>query len=204
MTQTHRFRGGRIAGLLLFITLFAAACGSAGETTSAPAVADIATEEEPTESSSARSPSSSSERPEPTEEEAEAAQLRYDRCLADEGVDVDTLFGDLDGEQAGVIDATEIDDFDAQFEAYEAANEACQPILEEVFGSFDLSPEEEAEFADAEAKFNQCMTDKGFAVDGNAISTDVDDFEALDSAADECGSVFEGSGIEFGIAEEQS
>ena len=83
-----------------------------------------------------------------SDEDAEAAQLRYDQCMADLGIDEDELFGD----GTATID-------DSQYDALISAQEECRPILEAVFGSFELSPEQEAAQQDADAKFSQCMSD---------------------------------------------
>ncbi len=195
---------------LLAIGLVAAACGSA-TAEQAPSVAALpADSEESASAADGADDAGDGERapvnPEDVSpEEAEAAQLKFDQCMTDNGVDQDELFGDIEGEGGGavVLDSTG-EGFDAQFEAYEAALEECEPILEGVFGDFTLSPEQEAEMADAEAAFNQCAADAGFEIgEGSAdggfqIDADVD-IDELREVLDECAKVYENlDSIQFG------
>jgi hypothetical protein len=204
-TAVLRRRIPTAVGALLAIGLLASACGSTA-TDDGPEVAAL-----PPENGESAAPAddadgdTSVDPEEVSEEDAEAAMFRYDQCMIDNGVDVDELFGDV--EDGGTVTIEADDDFDAQYAAYEAANEECESILEEVFGDFSLSPEQEVEFADAEAKFNQCMTDSGFPIsssgEGEAAGFEVDaeaDFEELEAAMDECNKVFEDSGL-FGDSE---
>ena len=207
-TAVVRRRIPTAVGALLAIGLLASACGSTA-TDDGPEVAAL-----PPESGESDAPAEDNDGPasvdpeDVSEEDAEAAQFRYDQCMIDNGVDVEELFGDVEDGGAVTIEAD--DDFEAQYEAYEAANEECEPILEEVFGDFSLSPEQEAEFADVQAKFNQCMSDSGFPItpsgdSGEAIGFEVDadgDFEELESAMDECNKIFEDSGLFDGGLEE--
>lgn len=195
-------------GSLLAIGLLASACGGAA-TDDGPSVAALPADSSESAAATDENSEDTDDAPvnpeDVSDEDVEAAQFRYDQCMIDNGVDTQELFGDVEDGGSVMIEAG--DDFEAEFEAYEAANEECQPILEEVFGDFSFSPEQEAEFADIEAKFNQCMTDKGFPIssgDGDSagggigfeIETEsADDFEELESAMDECDKVFEESDL---------
>lgn len=59
------------------------------------------------------------------------------------------------------------------------------------FGDLDdLSPEEQAEMADQNLAFEQCLADKGFEIDmeGGAFQVGPEiDFDEFNAAADECG-----------------
>ncbi len=197
---------------LLAIGLLAAACGSEPADEAASVAALPAESEESALSTSDDGDADIPASPEDvSDEDAEAAQLQFDQCMTDNGVDQDELFGDVDTDSGDgetfIIDGS-AEGFEQVFEAYEAALEECEPILEAVFGDFELTPEQEAELADAEAKFNQCMADAGFEMtspEGNdeaaGFELDADmDIDDLQAAADECGEVYEEIGS-FGSAE---
>jgi hypothetical protein len=161
ITTTRR---GRLFTAVLSVALLAAACGSGSEAEGAPAVAAL----------------------------AEEANVAFEQCLADNGVD--NAFGgsggeSIDGEEDGP--QTMRLDFDSEEEA-EAFNEAldeCNEIFEDAFGEFELSPEQEAEFADAEAAFNQCMAEQGFEMSDGGF--EVEDIDDLDATTDQCDEIFE-------------
>ena len=121
---------------------------------------------------------------------AEEAQLKFEQCLLDAGID--SPFAGTEGESIGASEdgagiAFELDEED--FEAFEKCNE----ILSESFGEFTPSPEQEAIIQDAQLEFDQCMTDKGFDVSGGASfelgeGVSIDDLQV---ASDECSSVFD-------------
>lgn len=91
----------------------------------------------------------------------------YESCLEDEGippalfafeeggVDVDDPQAEADAEAA--MEALE--DIDPAL--LEEAAEACAPLLENVAGIPDLTPEQEALMEDANAAFQECMTEQG-------------------------------------------
>lgn len=134
----------------------------------------------------------------------EEAQLRFEQCLEDAGIE--NPFGDAEGEsitgedggEQGTTFALELDD-EADFEAFEKCNE----IMGEAFGEFTPSPEQEALLKDAELEFNQCMTDKGFDISGEGGGFEIEgdiDFDELDAAASECDSAFDA--LNSALAEE--
>lgn len=199
-------RGRVLAAGAMALLMLAGACSSSDDET-APTVATLPTE------APADAPASSAADTEPgddtpvnpedvSDEDAEAAQLRFDQCMADQGVDQEELFGDAAGDSGDDNQATaiKIDDESFNFEAYEAALEECEPILEAFFGDFTLSPEQEAMASDAQAQFSQCMSDQGIDIDsgGDAggtvsfeISEDEFDQDAMNAAFEECDKVFE-------------
>ncbi len=205
-TITARYRL-LLACPLLAIGLLAGACGSGDveDDRSVAALPDDPQDPGSGDSIDGNSNDADSDRDsdEPVSEaDAEAAMLAFEQCLADEGVE--DPFGDLDGEGGGVVMLDAADE--GEFEAFQAAQEKCTPILEDAFGEFELSPAEEAAQKDAEVKFNQCMTDLGFDVSGEggiAIGEDFDS-DAINEAFEECGTVFEeifgsdGAAVTFG------
>lgn len=120
----------------------------------------------------------------------------------------DLVLGEADPQQGG----TSFEDFD--IEEFTAANEACNGHLASIDQGFDMSPEQQAQFEDAQLEFSACMKDLGLEIpefDGGAgggiviiESTEVGsdpqtglpsiddfDFEAFNEAAQECNHVFE-------------
>lgn len=178
-------RSKLITSVILAGGLFATACGG-GAATDEQTIADIP--EAGTESSVDETNSSNEGRTELSDEDSEAAYLRYKQCLADEGVD--DPFGDSEDGDSALVEFDQ-----GEYEAFEAAQKKCEPILEDAFGSFDLSPEQQAAQADAELAFNTCMTDKGFDLGGDGgqagfeIGADVD-IADLEEAAAECDEAF--------------
>lgn len=130
-----------------------------------------------------------------SEADEQRAMAEYEACLSDLGVDFSTSD---DGDDGGSIDELEIQPEDgsdeiADIDALEQAFAECDSIIEDTFGSFELSPEEEAEMNDQMLALQRCMADKGIDADfsgGNgsaAIELDPDtDWDALDAAMSEC------------------
>ncbi|MEM9039454.1 MAG: hypothetical protein AAGD33_06120 [Actinomycetota bacterium] len=131
----------------------------------------------------------------------------YERCLQDAGVDTAVLSGEPGGGGAqvegdvtenGSVDADSVVEFDD--ESF-AAFEDCEKHLANTDTGFDLSPEQQAELADAELAFARCMREQGIDMpdpsssDGGAIAIEIDDEDvdpdAMDAAAAECNSVFD-------------
>lgn len=149
--------------LLLALGLALAACGAgsdgelaAGDTTP---VADAPTTTEAALSGSglpslsdevqnaAADDSDSMADDEPVDQD-EAVEL-YVACLQTEGIDTDA------------VEAMSIEDEEAYLSTREFldANAVCEPILEEAFGDFELSPEMEAQLADRSAELAACGRD---------------------------------------------
>ncbi len=122
---------------------------------------------------------------------ADADELfaRFEACMAEHGIEVEGIGGgaELEEEPGAVDPGDEV----PSVEDFEAAQEECNPILDEAFGDLELSPEQEAEFADAMLAVQRCMDDKGFDVDVSSASGVMDvpvdvDFEEFDAALSGC------------------
>lgn len=89
----------------------------------------------------------------------------YEKCMGEHGVDIsfaepaDDGSGDS-GAQAGALESTSLDD-----EAMDEAMAACDSILDDAFGDFEPSPEQEAEMADQMLEMQKCLDEKGFDID---------------------------------------
>jgi len=94
----------------------------------------------------------------PTEAEVQEAALEFAQCMREHGVDMeDPEFTDGGGVGINVGGgAGEIDP-----ETMDAANEACQPIMEDVTSGFEPDPEQEAEMQERALAHAQCMRDHG-------------------------------------------
>ena len=203
MIGTGRNRGW-LAGAAISVALVTGACGSSdnGDNT-ARAVASLEEPAAPAADTDSSDDSSSEPSEDISPEEAEAAGLRYEQCMLENGVDLSEL------EETGSQTSFDSDEeFEAQqrlFESFEAAQEVCDPILEEVFGDFELNAEQEAELADLEAEFNQCLAAAGFEIGDNGEIVGLgldDDTTELDSAFEECNSIFEQSAV-FGAESDE-
>lgn len=217
----------RTVGLTAAIALGAVACAGDGstETASTDGVATLETESgspAAVDETQADASANTAEAP----DDPELAFGLYDECMADAGFDFGaTFFSDGDSEDGGIIvDDVTLDDSDPQTqnfadpeafdEEFTAADEECQKHLANIDNQFDLDPEQQAQFEDAEIAWAECMRDKGIAIpdvdtggDGIAIqigpeidpddpqSSELDDadfdFAAFEDAAKECESVFD-------------
>jgi hypothetical protein len=142
--------------LLLTVSLMfgLAACGG-----NAPSddVATLGGDDGSTENTSDENPDA-----EVTEEERQQAMLDYARCMREHGVDMpDPTFGE-DGQRGGLIIGGDRENMPDQA-TMEAAQDACQPLMEDVFGSgpMDLDPEEVAKRQEEALAFAKCMRDHG-------------------------------------------
>ena len=96
---------------------------------------------------------------EPTEADMQEAVLEFARCMREHGVDMpDPQF---DGGGGVMIQAGGAGDA-IDPEQLEAANEACEPIMEKVRGEFEPpDPEQLAEMKEEALEFAQCMREHG-------------------------------------------
>ncbi len=210
MTIIHR----RLLAVICSVLLFGAACSSGAETATAelPTLADTTEQDEAaddTEGQVAESGESTEDVSETGEADAssaddeevdpEIAMAEYEKCMADQGLDMQFVT-EGDGAMIETFDAApeDLDDgksiSDFRFEEFEAAEEICGPILEEAFGSFEMTPEQEAEMADEMLELSRCMSDAGFDIDmtGGAFQLDENiDFEAFEEAMSTCGNAIE-------------
>lgn len=147
--------------------------------------------------------------------EFQDAMLEFAECMRDQGID----FPDpqVSGDGGGVVimgpaDGRDGPPSEAEMREMDAAQEECQPILEEAEGSMERpSPEEEAEMQERALAFAECMREHGIDFpdpefgeggrmtqrlgDGSGgIDPNDDDFQA---AQEECG---ESSGFGAGPA----
>ena len=197
--NTRRFRTGAIAVAMVLAAGCAAGDGDddAGAA-ELPTLQSGASDDEAADESTSESDDSGGGGARGSDEEVdpEIAMAEYEQCMADQGIDLD--FGeavdgavveefeiDEDAADGGADAAIAIDDLDE----FEAAAGECDQILEEAFGEFELTPEEEAEFADQMLELERCLSDEGFDIDmsGNAFELDEDiDFEAFEEAMRTC------------------
>jgi hypothetical protein len=87
--------------------------------------------------------------------EQDAARVRLQECLREQGVDLPA--GGPGGGDGGGGEPPDIDRDELQ-----QAMEACAEFRDEAFG--DISEQDRQEFQDAFAKFSQCMRDEGIDV----------------------------------------
>lgn len=144
-----------------------------------------------------------------SEEDFEEAYAAYEKCVEDvggggilptEGSDGAAVEGD-DDDGAVVVDVADIGD-----DVFERLQEECDPLLENVVGDFEMSPEQEAEIRDMELEFARCMRDEGIEMgdpgggDGMVIEFEIGDDadqDAMDAAFDKCDSVFDELNAQF-------
>ncbi|MGZ0193323.1 MAG: hypothetical protein ACKVG5_13450 [Acidimicrobiales bacterium] len=173
--------------LVAVIALLAAACGSSSDTDAEPELPSI---DEPDDSTEATDDESGNEAEVAETQEAvdpEQAFAEFEACMADHGVSVS-----IGGQGGAAVDDLEPGSDPAQNatpEDFEAAQAECDPILDSAFGSFDLSPEQEAEQADAMLELEQCLAEAGFEIDTSGgsfqIPQDVD-FDEFNLAMNDC------------------
>ncbi len=207
-----------LVALTAAAALTLAACGGGAEeaTPETGGVASIS-EDAPTTEPVDAEPASELEAP----EDPDDAFALFNDCMADAGID---MFIDVSGGGGSLsIDDVEFPDgvdpqagsfeeFDP--EAFNAAQEQCEPHLANVTGGFDLDPEQQAAFEDAQLKWADCMEEAGIEVpdfdsgggvgvitvevtgeddpqNGPAFGSDDFDFEAFQEAASECDRFFQ-------------
>lgn len=139
-----------------------------------------------------------------SDDDFDQAYLAYEQCLADIGLgglvsgDSGGAVVEVDGDESIVVSDAGIEMTDEKFERME---DECDPILDGVAGSFEASPEQEAEMRDAELEFARCMRDQGFDMpdpsgSGGGFEIEIDgngaiDQDAMDAAFETCDSVFD-------------
>ena len=94
----------------------------------------------------------------PNEDEMQDAALEFAQCMRDHGIDMP----DPDFSGGGVGIDIGGPDSGATEEEMQAAQEACQHILDDAAPDMNLSPEEVAEMQDKQVALAQCMRDKGY------------------------------------------
>jgi hypothetical protein len=95
----------------------------------------------------------------PSDAEAQDAMLEYAQCMRDNGIDMPDPEFDENG---GAFMATPAPEEGGPGEAeFEAANEECQPILDETMGEIEVDPEQQAEMQDQLVAMAECMRERG-------------------------------------------
>ena len=128
----------------------------------------------------------------------EEAFALFNTCLEEQGVSFPEVPIGGNAVEAEENEETALDD--ANFEALEKASALCEGHLANVDDQFEISPEQEAAFADAELAFRDCVVEEGY--DPAALGMDADgevtdetldnmDLELLDEVMEACGSVFD-------------
>ncbi len=195
-------RPGWLLATALATTLAVSACGTADTATDEPAVAALDTDAATSDTQDASTSDGDDNSEPPSDADIERAELQYQQCLEDNGISTEGLFEDSGGEVIAGDDTTDGEgmaqelETDGDFEAVNAAFEECDALLEDVYGAFTPSPEEEAALQDAQAAFETCMADNGMDIDtsgqGGIVSFEIetgeeDDFEQI---IDECSEAF--------------
>jgi hypothetical protein len=133
----------------------------------------------------------------------EEAMLAFTECMRDHGIDMPdpqrTAAAGGAGESGPAVIALEVDPND---EGFKDAQEACEPLMENVRQDMDIDPAKQAEMKEQMLAFSQCMRDHGIDMpdptfdenggvsinrdegDGPPPERDTAKFEA---AAEECG-----------------
>jgi len=164
--------GHKLTSVLAVVVLAAAGCGSSDESLEASDgqesgkqdSSELATlETTPVETGDESQPATTA-RIDPDE-----AFARFEACMADHGVNVSV--GGARG--AALPEAPDpADEKPTTRQDVEAAQAECQPILNDAFGGFELSPDQQAEQSDMMLVMQRCLADRGVEVEvaGNRIS----------------------------------
>lgn len=172
-----RRRPTRFLTLSAAMLLILAACGG-GDTSTAPTLPTV------NAADVSDSTTTTTEAVDPEE-----AFQRYSECMREHGVEMP----DPNSGENGAVFSIGGDGVD--LEAMEGAAAACDPILEDAFGEFEMTPEQQAEILDQELAFAQCMRDNGIDWPdpsgdlSGAVSIELPgdlDPEALNAAMDVC------------------
>lgn len=110
-----------------------------------------------------------------SEAEFEDAMLDYAQCMRDNGIDMpDPEFDNGSGRGGmAITGGPGADGTGPSKEEFEAAEEKCSPIMEEVRGEMEApSAEEVAELQDQLIEAAQCMRDKGYDMPDPEVSSD--------------------------------
>jgi hypothetical protein len=103
----------------------------------------------------------------PDSSEFEDAALEFAQCMRDHGIDMPDPQIDSDGGRTrvqiggGPGQSPELGPDGQPSEEFQAAQEACQPILEEAAPEMQLTPEEQAEMQDRLVEMAECMRERG-------------------------------------------
>jgi hypothetical protein len=87
--------------------------------------------------------------------EVEDAFVEFAGCMREHGIDLPELVGD------NTITSPH-PEIEAEHPGYEAAYEVCIPIVEDVTGSFEMTPQEVADMQDSLLAQAGCMRERGY------------------------------------------
>ncbi len=226
LNPLSRLRGAFV--LLGTLSLFAAACGASVTATDAEqGIASLASD------ASATAPTEDPQTGEELEapDNPEDAFALFNECMTDLGFDFGSV-GIVGGGEGGTV-TLDVDEFEGGVEgfdpqesggsfedfdagAFQEANEACEGHLAGIDAGFDMTPEQEALFEDAQIDFAACMDElgievpeigsvsSGIVVESSSVEVEIDpqsglpsfddldfDFEAFNEAAESCQYVFD-------------
>jgi hypothetical protein len=155
ITLTRRLT---VAVAVLSLAAAAAGCGGGGDDESDVASIDGNEAAAPEEESDGGGGTGG-----PDSQEFRDAMLEYAECMRDHGIDMPDPEFDEGGGAFQLMPEGEAGGHEGPSEEFQAADEACQPILEEAMPEAEqLSPEEQAERQDQMLAMAQCMRDKGY------------------------------------------
>ena len=129
------------------------------------------------------------------------AMLAYTECMREHGIDMPDP--QPAGPAASVAPSIALE-VDPSSEEFEAAQAACEPIMEDAFGEMEIDPEREAEMREQMLEFTECMREHGIDMpdpvfgeggrveisageDGQAMPGDGPDSEEFQAAQEACG-----------------
>ena len=92
--------------------------------------------------------------------EQEDAVLEFAQCMRDNGVDMPDP--EISDEGVRIRAGGPGDVGGPGDEEWDAANEECQPIMDEAMPELEIDPEEQAEMQDRLVEVAQCMRDRGY------------------------------------------
>ena len=102
--------------------------------------------------------------------EMQDAMLEYAQCMRDNGIDMPDP--EFNGEGGASLGMGPVGGIDPESEEFKAAEEECQPILEEARPDVQLSPEEQAEMQDKLTAMAECMRARGHDMPDPQVADD--------------------------------
>jgi len=159
--------------LAAFAVAALAACGDGGG--SDQGVATL--EDGETESATSEGGGSGGTPGEAAPGEVDDAFVEFAGCMREHGIDLPELVDDH-------TITSPHPEIEAEHPGYEAAYEVCIPIVEDVTGSFEMSPQEVAEMQDHLLAEAECMRERGydypdpeFGDDGMPVAGEISELE---------------------------
>jgi hypothetical protein len=138
----------------VLLALVLGACGSDGDSSDVATLDESAAAEDDSDGGGGGADGDLSE------EEAEEAMLEFAQCMREHGIDMPDP--DTSGGGAVFVGPGSEDGEAPDMEEFEAADEACRPLIEGVLGPpEEMTPEEQAEMQDQMLAMAQCMRDHG-------------------------------------------